>query len=80
LGVEKHVGTERVHNDFGFFIPEVLLKIACYKVNLFLKAILLVFASCFSTYNFVASIMDTSAKTSVEASTHTREIIDCIFH
>ncbi|HCI06101.1 MAG TPA: hypothetical protein DE314_01910, partial [Sulfitobacter sp.] len=62
------------------FIPEVLLKIICYKVNLILKAILLIFASCFTTHYFVATIMDASAKTSVEASTHTREIIDGIFH
>ena len=63
--MKKEIGTERVHNNFGFFIPEVLLKIVCYEVNLILKTILLEFASCFTAHHFVATVMYAFAKTSV---------------
>ena len=79
LSVEEEIGSKRVYNDFGFVIPEVLFKIVCYEVNLILEAIFLVFASRFTAYYFVATIMNTPAKTSVKASPHTREIINGIF-
>jgi hypothetical protein len=57
LGMQEQVSTKRVNNDFGFFIPEVLLKIVCNKINFILEAILLKITSSFTPYYFVATIM-----------------------
>ena len=76
--MQEQVSTKRVNNDFGFFIPEVLLKIVCNKINFILEAILLEITSSFTPYYFVATIMYAPSKTSVKASAHQADNKPCL--